>query len=469
MKTSLIALAAALLFAAPAVAADKSGDGWPAFRDLYKELVETNTQHSDGSCTLATERMAARLKAAGYSDADLHLYAPADAPKDGLLVATLQGTDTKANGILLIAHIDVVEAKRSDWQRDPYSLIEEDGYFYGRGTTDDKAQAAIFVDTLIRYKQEGYKPKKSIKVALTCGEETEGVFNGARYLSTERKDWIDADFAINEGASGELDAQGKRVAMNIEAAQKVYQDFTLTATNKGGHSSRPRPDNAIYAMADALKKVQAYSFPVMLNDANRAYFTRTAKLRGGEIGAAMTAIVANPNDAAAAATLSQDASLNATLRTTCVATLINGGHAPNALPGTVTTNVNCRIFPGVPVETVQAALVAAINDPAIKVETDGHRSPATPTPKMPPEILGPIEKVSAEIYGPVPVIPVMTLGATDSIHTSAAGIPSYGFRGMFVDPDGGNAHGLNERIQVQSVVDGRRLFYKLIKIYAGGK
>ncbi len=469
-KSILLGLSSvlAISFSAPALAKppiDTSGDGEPAFRALYKELVETNTAHSVGSCTLAAQRMGARLKAAGYTDADIHLFAPDDFPKDGGIVAVLHGTGSKLKPILLLAHIDVVEAKREDWTRDPFTLIEDGGYFYGRGTSDDKAMAAIFTDLMIRYKQEGYRPKRDIKLALTCGEETSGAFNGAKYLATEHKDWIDAAFALNEGASGILDAKGNRVSFNIQAAEKVYQDFTLETTNPGGHSSRPVPKNAIYDMATALNKVSGVEFPVMFNDATRAYFTRLSPLTGGEDGKAMLAIVANPNDAAADATLSKNKMWHSMLRTTCVATMIEGGHALNALPQHVSANVNCRIFPGVSVESVRDTLTAAINDPSVKITIREPRSPATPTPTMGPDILKPIEKVVAEVYPATPVLPMMSTGATDGIYISSAGIPTYGITGIFIDPDEGNIHGLNERIGVKPLMDGRKFQYKLVKIY----
>ena len=465
-------LTAALMLAAnPVMAAapDRSGDGEAAFRVLYKELVETNTEHSIGSCTLAAERMKARLAAAGFTDADAHVFSTPEFPKDGGLVARIPGADPKAAAILLLAHIDVVEAKPADWTRDPFTLVEEGGYFYGRGASDDKAMAAIFTDLLIRYKKEGYRPRHTIKLALTCGEETSGAFNGANYLATQHKDWIDAAFALNEGAAGMLDANGKRLSLNIEAAEKVYQDFTLTTTNPGGHSSRPVPDNAIYEMADALKKVSGVEFPVMLNDATRGYFTRSAPIVGGEAGAAMTAIVANPNDAAANARLSKNTRWHALLRTTCVATLISGGHAVNALPQKVTANINCRIFPGVKVEDVQQALITAIGDPKVAVTVNEPRSPATPAPTLGADRLKPIEAVANELYPGTPVVPIMSTGATDGIYLSAVGIPTYGVEGMFVDPDEGNIHGLNERIRVQSLMDGRRFQYKLVKLYADQK
>ncbi len=449
-------------YAAPA---DRSGDGEPAFRALFKELIETNTEHSVGSCTQAAQQIEARLKAAGYSDADIHMFAPDSAPKDGGIVATLPGSDAKGKAVLLMAHLDVVEAKREDWTRDPFTLYEESGQFYGRGVADDKGEAAIFADLMIRYKQEGYRPKRTIKLALTCGEETEGVFNGAQWLATTHKDWIDAGLALNEGIFGQLDASGKRFTFDMEAAEKVYQDFTIETTNPGGHSSLPRPDNAIYAMAGALKKVEAYQFPVELNDATRGYFTGMAKIVGGEDGAAMTTIVANPKDAAADARLSKTTRWHALLRTTCVATMISGGHAVNALPQSVKANINCRMMPGTKAESVLATLTEIIGDPGVKVSLHGDVSPGTSAPPLGPDVLDPIKTAAAVVYPGTPVIPSMETGASDQIYTTAAGIPTYGIYGFFEGEDEGNIHGLNEHVGVQSLMDGRRFFYTLVKLY----
>src|SRR5690349_9115242 len=335
------------------------------FRALYKELVETNTTFSAGSCTLAAERMAARLKAAGFADGDITLFTPPDKPKDGGLVAVLPGKDPKAKAILLLAHIDVVEAKREDWERDPFTLVEENGYFYARGSSDDKAQAAIWTDLLIRFKREGYQGRRPIKLALTCGEEGGGQVNGARWLAENHKDWVDAAFGLNEGAGGDLTADGKRVAHNIQAGEKTSVGFRLEVTNPGGHSSRPVPDNAIYHLVRAVDAVSRYEFPVQLNDTTRAYFTRMSKVVGGDTGAAMAAIVANPQDKAAYATLSKDPNYHAILGTTCVATRLEAGHANNALPQRATALINCRIFPGVSREEVRQTLIKVIDNPKV--------------------------------------------------------------------------------------------------------
>ena len=316
------------------------------FRDLYKELVETNTTLSSGSCTVAAAKLGARLKAAGFSDADITYYATPEKPKEGGLVAVLRGSDPHAKPMLLLAHIDVVEAKRADWTRDPFTLVEEGGYFYARGATDDKAQAAIWTDALIRYKQSGYKPARSIKLALTCGEETTSAFNGAQWLATHRPDMIAAEFALNEGGGGMLDASGRPVLLAMQVGEKDVQNYWLEVTNPGGHSSRPVPENAIYRLAAAVTKVGEHEFPVTFTPTTRGFFGGMSKILGGETGAAMAALLANPNDAAANAIVSKDASFHSMLRTTCVATLLDAGHANNALPQRARANINCRIIPG---------------------------------------------------------------------------------------------------------------------------
>ena len=439
------------------------------FRALYKELVETNTTFSGGSCTLAAERMAARLKAAGFPDSDLLVFAPDGKPKDGGLVATLPGKDPKAKAILLLAHIDVVEAKREDWNRDPFVMIEENGYFYGRGVADDKAQAAIWTDTLIRYRQEGFKPKRTLKMALTCGEEGGGQVNGAAWLSQNKRDLIDAGMALNEGGGGSFGPDGKRLVNTVLVAEKAPVTFTFEVTNPGGHSSRPRPDNAIYQLSAALQKVAAYEFPVQFNDGNRGFFQRMSKVVGGETGAAMAAIVADPSDAKANALLSKDVNYHAYLRTTCVATMLDAGHAQNALPQRARATVNCRVLPGVPTEEVQAALEKAVADPGVKITASPRFFPQAKPPALTPAILGPIEKVTTQMWPGVAVVPVMEAGATDSSFLNAVGIPSYGVSGIFLDADGGGIHGLNERIRVQSVLDGREFLYRLVKLYAEAK
>jgi acetylornithine deacetylase/succinyl-diaminopimelate desuccinylase-like protein len=441
-------------------------EGLKRFREIYKELVETNTTLSAGDCTLAAQRMAARLKTAGYPDPDLRIFVPEGHPKEGGLLAVLHGSDPKAKAILMLAHIDVVEAKREDWTRDPFTLIEEDGYFYGRGTSDMKAQAAIWVDNLIRYREEGYKPRRAIKLALTCGEETNSALNGAGWLTKNARDAIDAELALTEGVDGDLDAQGHRIALEILAAEKTSQNFWLEVTNAGGHSSRPVPDNAIYHLVRAVDRVSRFEFPVELDDANRAYFTGMSKIVGGEGGAAMVAVVKNPQDAASVAILDKDRNWHAMLRTTCVPTMLAAGHATNALPQRATANINCRIFPGDTREAVLAQLVAIINDPKVAVTIPEIRGPVAAPAPLTPQVLQPIENVAHELWPGVPVVPALEPGASDAQFLNPAGIPTYGVTGIFTDPDGGNIHGLNERVRVQSVYEGRTFLYRLVKLYA---
>jgi acetylornithine deacetylase/succinyl-diaminopimelate desuccinylase-like protein len=410
--------------------------------------------------------MAARLRAAGYPESDLRIFVPDGHPKEGGLLAVLHGSDSKAKAILMLAHVDVVEAKREDWTRDPFTLIEEGGYFYARGTSDMKAQAAIWVDNLVRFREEEFKPKRPIKLALTCGEETSSALNGAGWLATNAREAIDADFAITEGVDADLDAQGHRVMVGVLAAEKVSQNFVFEVTNKGGHSSRPVPDNAIYHLVRAVDRVSRYEFPVQLNAANRGYFTGMSRIVGGENGAAMAAVVANPENQAAVAVLDRDRNWHAMLRTTCVATMLSAGHATNALPQRATANINCRIFPGVTPETVLAQLVKLADDPAVTVGIPETRGPiANPTP-LTPRILKPVETVAHQLWPGVPVVPALEPGASDAQFLNPAGIPTYGITGLFTDPDGGNIHGLNERIRVQSVYEGRTFLYRLVKLYA---
>ena len=437
-----------------------------AFREIYQELVETNTSLSAGSCTEAAQKMAARLRKAGYPDSDLHLFATADHPKEGGLVAILPGTDPKAKAILLLAHIDVVEAKREDWERDPFKLVEENGYFYARGALDDKSMAATWVDTLIRLRGERTKPRRTVKMALTCGEETSGAFNGAEYLVKEKRELIDAAFALNEGAWGMLDESGKRVMMGVQAGEKTSQNFRLEVTNPGGHSSRPVKNNAIYHLAGALTRIEHFEFPIKLNDTTRMYFTRMSKIVGGEMGAAMTKMVADSADTAAIAKVTGDPTFNGMLHTTCVATMLDAGHATNALPQRARANVNCRIYPDESADSVMQVLQKVVADPEVKVSTLETRGPPSVVPPLTREIMGPIEKVSARFYPNVPVIPLLQPGATDGQFLSTSGIPTYGVNGLFMDPDLGFIHGLNERVRVQSLYDGRDFLYELVKIYA---
>ncbi|WP_372784117.1 M20/M25/M40 family metallo-hydrolase [Phenylobacterium sp.] len=439
--------------------------GQAEFHDLYKELIETNTTVSAGSCTVAAQEMAARLKAAGFADADLTLLIPPNRPKDGNLIAVLHGADAKAKPIMLLAHIDVVEARREDWQRDPFKLVEENGYFYARGASDDKAMAASFTDAMTRYKKEGFKPRRDIKLALTCGEETPDTFNGAHWLMTTHRAEMDAAFALNEGAGGRLDGD-KRVYLGIQAGEKVYQDYTLEVTNPGGHSSRPIRDNAIYHLAGGLSKIGLYDFPAHLNEATRLHFGKMSTILGGQIGGDMKAALAQPTPPAVVASIARDPGYNSMMRTTCVATMVNAGHALNALPQRATANVNCRILPGEAPEAVMAQLAKVMDDPAIKIRMAGEKSPVSPPPPLGKDITGPAETVARQMWPGVPLVPAMSTGATDGRFLTAAGVPTYGLSGMFGESDGGGVHGLNERIRVRSLYEGREYLYRVVKLYA---
>ena len=466
MRHPILAAALAAGTLLPVAAAAQSRPDQKPFFALYRELVETNTVVGVGSCTRASAQLAARLKAAGYTDRDITLFSVPEKPDDGGLVAVLPGSDAAAKPMLLLGHLDVVEAKRADWERDPFKLVEENGNYYGRGTVDDKAMAAVWADAMIRFKQSGYKPRRTIKLALTCGEETTFAFNGAQWLARNRPELIAAEFALNEGGGGRLDASGKRQLLAVQVGEKAAQNYTFLATNPGGHSSQPTPDNAIYELADAVKAVQGYEFPIKFTDTTRAFFAATAKQLGGAGGQAMTRLLANPNDKAADALVSRDKAMHSTLRTTCVATLLNAGHAENALPQRATANVNCRIFPGETVEGTLAKL-QELAGPKVKVTANQPIRPTAIPPTLDPKITGPMKAVAAKHFPGVPLLPLMSTGATDGIFLEAIGIPVYGAPGIFLDPDFNGIHGLNERIRVKSLYDGRDYLFDLVKAYAG--
>jgi acetylornithine deacetylase/succinyl-diaminopimelate desuccinylase-like protein len=455
-----------LTMAAGAMAQQAPRPDQAAFVDLYKELVETNTSASVGDCTQAAAQIAARLKKAGYEDTAIYQFAPKENPKAGGIIADYPGTDGSLKPILLLAHLDVVEAKREDWVRDPYKLIEDGGYFYGRGASDDKAQAAIWADAMIRFKQEGYKPKRGIKMALTCGEEGGFPFNGAEYLAQHERARIDAAFALNEGRGGELDDKGNKKFLVVEAGEKVYQDFQLEVTNPGGHSSQPVPDNAIYRLAAALVKLSKSDTPVTMNDTTRTYFTKMADIQGGEIGKAMRAIVKDPKDKKADAEISKSKVWHAQLRTTCVATMEEAGHARNALPQRARANINCRIFPGVPVSEVHKYIEATIGDKEVSVTEIPPAPTISAAPPLTPDMMGPIEAISKEMFPNVPIVPTLASWGTDGRFLNGVGIPTYGIDALFRDPDLSNIHGLNERVRVQSLYDDRDFLFKLTKAYA---
>ena len=465
------AVAAVALFALPLVAQGPSplAPQQKLAHEIYKELVETNTADSVGSVTKAAEALAARFRAAGFPASDVQLLVPPGKPTKGNLVVRYRGRG-RGKPLLLLAHLDVVAALRSDWTMDPFTLNERDGYFYGRGTSDDKAMAAIFVANLLRDRRAGWVPERDVVLALTADEEG-GDANGVEWLLAEHRDLIDAAYAINEGGGGSLRG-GKPLLNSVQAAEKVPVNFTITATNRGGHSSVPRPDNAIYQLAHALEALERFRFPVRLNEVSRAFFERGAALETPAVGAAMRAILANPDDSAASAALSANPRYNSMLRTTCVATRLLGGHAYNALPQTASANVNCRIVPGETPEQVRDVLARAFADSGVHItETVAihEKSGAAPSP-LTAELMTPVTEITHAMFGAnVPVIPSMSTGATDGRFLRPAGIPTYGVSGIFSDPADARAHGRDERLLVKSFYDGQEFLSRLVHRLAGGK
>jgi acetylornithine deacetylase/succinyl-diaminopimelate desuccinylase-like protein len=385
-----------------------------AFRAIYKELVETNTTLSVGSCTLAAERMAAHLKSAGFTDADLTLFVLPDKPREGGLVAILNGSDPKLGAVLLLGHLDVVEARREDWTRDPFTLIEEGGYLYARGTSDMKGLDAIWVDTLMRLKQAKTPPKRTLKMALTCGEETNEAFNGASWLANNRPDLVRADFGLNEGGGGRLTPDGKRDLLSVQVGEKASQNFELEVTNPGGHSSRPEPDNAIYNLANALVKIQSYTFPVKLTDTTRATFALRAQ-RGDAAGNALKRLLDNPADTEAGRIAATDVQVNSILHTNCVATRLAAGHASNALPQRARAIVNCRIFPGETWQETRDTLIRVMDDPKVSITALNPDKPVASPPPLDPKVVDPMKAVAARHFPGVPLLPSMSSGATDAL------------------------------------------------------
>jgi acetylornithine deacetylase/succinyl-diaminopimelate desuccinylase-like protein len=426
-------------------------------REIYRELIEINTMNSSGNTTTAAQAMAARLKAAGFPDSDIQIVG--SDPRKGNLVARYHGTG-KRKPLLLLAHLDVVEARREDWSIDPFKLLEKDGFFWGRGTTDDKAMAAVWVANLIRYRYENYVPDRDLILALTADEEG-GDHNGVQWLLANQRGLIDADYALNEG--GESQVKDRMYVLNaIQPSEKIYQSFRLEVRNSGGHSSRPVKENAIYRLAEGLTRLSKYQFPARLNEVTIEYYKRMAALSSGQIAADMRAVGKNPPDRGAVSRLSQSPYHNAMLRTTCVATLVEAGHAENALPQTARAVVNCRILPGESPAEVRATLVRVLDDAKITVSALADATKSDPSP-LKPEIMGAMERITSEMWPGVPVVPVMSTGATDGLFLRNAGIPTYGVSGFFEDVDDTRAHGRDERMGVKQFYEGREFLYRLVK------
>jgi len=443
--------------------------------DIFKQLIEINTTDSIGSTTVAAQAMARRLVQAGFPKADVIVVGPND--RKGNMVARYRGKPgSKLRPILIIGHLDVVEARREDWSTDPFKFVEQDGYYYGRGTQDMKESDAIAVADFIRLKKEGYVPDRDIILALTADEEG-GKSNGVDWLLKNHRDSIDAEYALNPDSGGIVTDHGKSLAVEFEATEKLYADFQLLATNAGGHSSLPKPDNAIYHVADALAVLEKSPFPFELNAVTREYFGQMAKTETGPNAADLRAILANPPDPAAIQRLSKDARYNSTMRTTCVATMLAGGHAFNALPQRAEANVNCRIFPGHSQEEIRLALVRMFNDPKLSVryrndagELQDHGSDrkAMVPPPLRADVMDSLRKVASKLWPGAPVVPTMMTGSSDSIYTMSAGIPSYGICGVAVERDDIRAHGKDERVGTDSYYTGVEFYYEFLKALTSG-
>ena len=426
-------------------------------RDIYKELIEINTTDSVGDTTKAAQAMAARLRAAGLPEADVQVLGPN--PGKGNLVARYRGTGQR-KPLLLLAHLDVVEALKDDWSVAPFTFLEKDGFFWGRGTTDDKAMAAVWIATFIRYREEHYVPDRDLIIALTADEEG-GDFNGVQWLIANHRDLIDAEYALNEGGESQMKA-GKYLLNTVQPSEKVYQSFRLEVRNAGGHSSRPVKDNAIYRLAEGLTRLSKYQFPARLNEVTTEYYKRMSTLYAGQAAADMKAVARNPPDRGAVERLSKSPFDNALLRTTCVATKLEGGHAENALPQTARAVVNCRIVPGESPVEVRSRLVRVMDDSKITVAPIDKAILSEPSP-LKPQIIGAVERITTQMWPGVPVIPVMSTGATDGLYLRNAGIPTYGVSGFYEDIDDTRAHGRDERLGVKQFYEGREFLYRLVK------
>lgn len=435
-------------------------------RDVYKELVEINTSVQTGSTTPAAVAMAKRFRTAGFPDKDIFVGGPA-AHKHNLVVRYRgNGGPAAPKPVLLLAHLDVVEALKADWSNDldPFKFTERDGFYYGRGTADDKAMASLFVAALLRLKRENYVPPRDIILALTADEEG-GAYNGVDWLLKNHRDLVDAAWVINEGGGGSL-RDGKPQLQSVQAAEKVYNDFIFRVTNAGGHSSVPRPDNAIYQLSEALARLSTFTFPVELNPVSRAFFEQTAKVEKPEMAAAMSALAKNPADTTAAAYISKDPRYASMLRTTCVATMLKGGHAPNALPQLAEANVNCRMAPTAKRASVLATLQQVAGDPKVVAVLDTNtENRSSPPSEMRPEVMGPVEQLTRRFYGDIPVVPTMSTGATDSRYFRSLGVPAFGVSGLFSDPTtDARAHGRDERVRIEWYYKAQEFLYELTRL-----
>jgi acetylornithine deacetylase/succinyl-diaminopimelate desuccinylase-like protein len=464
IEASRAAVLASLVLAGGAAYGQQSpagADAVPLLREVYKELVEINTTDSVGDNTRAAKALAARLTRAGYPAGDVQVLVPTDAPKKGNLVARLRGSGGR-KPLLLLGHLDVVEAKREDWDRDPFKLVEENGMFYARGAFDDKAMASALVTNFILYKRERFVPDRDLILALTADEEkTPTEHNGVEWLLRTRRDLLDAEYALNEGGTGTMDKNGKYISYGILVGEKVFQTYKLEVTNPGGHSARPSKDNAIYHLADGLSRLGKFDFPFRPPEVSRRYFQAMSKLESGQLAADMKGITEDPPDPAAVARMTAIPKYVGMLRTTCVATMLDGGHATNALPQRASATVNCRILPEESVDDVYKTLVSVLADDKIRV-TPTHKALSSPAPPINPEIMRAAEQAIAAMWPGVPLIPYMAVAVYDGRFLNNAGIPTYGLAGIFSDDNPGY-HGLNEHIAVKSLYESREFLYRVVK------
>jgi acetylornithine deacetylase/succinyl-diaminopimelate desuccinylase-like protein len=467
MRHAVLPLIASIVVAgsvAPSAAEPAPPPAQQLMRDVYKQLVEINTTQSTGDTYAAAQAMGKRLLDAGFPKADVHVFQ--SAPRRGNLVARLRGTG-KRKPLMLLAHIDVVEAKREDWTSDPFKLVEKDGYYYGRGTSDDKYMATAWVVNMIRWKKEGYKPDRDLILVLETDEEISDRNGlGITWLIKNHRDLIDAEYALNEGGGVGV-KEGRPFANSVQTAEKLFQSFWLETRNPGGHSSQPRKDNAIYTLADALARLEKFEFPVQLNATTRAWFEKMSTVETGQLAADMKSLVSPKPDPAAIARLSEKPPYNAQMRTTCVATRLEGGHADNALPQLARAMVNCRILPGQSVEETQKTLEKVLAEPKITLSLAAHDSGSDPS-VINKELAAAIDKLTPKFWPGVSPVPTMSAGATDGRFLRNIGIPTFGHSGMAADIFDVRAHGKDERVNIQAMFEGEQYLYELVKALSGG-
>jgi acetylornithine deacetylase/succinyl-diaminopimelate desuccinylase-like protein len=431
-------------------------------REIYKELIETDTTHSTGDTTKAAELLARRFRAAGFPEADIQIIGPA--PTNRNFIVRYRGTGEKPP-VVLMAHLDVVEAKREDWSLDPFKLTEQDGYFYGRGTSDDKDGATTLSVALLRLRQDSFKPNRDLILILTAGEEGGDVYNGVEWLLANHRDLVNGAFCLNADAGGVEKRKGKRLSYAVQAAEKIYQSYRLEVKGPGGHSSQPTKDNTIYQLAEGLVRLSKYEFPVKLSEITRGYFEKMSRIQTGPDGEAMKGVLKNPPDQESIKQLSKSGFYNALLRTTAVATMLEAGHAENALPQTARAVVNCRILPGESPDEVLKTLKSVVADDRISITPLQPAKPSPPSP-LTPEVMRAIEQAKEKLWPGLPVVPEMETGATDGLYFRELGVPSYGITGTANDVDDLRAHGRDERMSVEDFYDGLEFEYQLIKAIA---